>query len=271
MNQPHYERYLGRNTMPGNELDGHIGVVTGGGSGIGRQTTLTLAAAGATVIALDLDGSGLDETAGLAGEHARRVRTAICDVSDEASFHAAVMTSAEGRDPLFLVNAAGIEGPMSRLVDTTIDDWDRVLRVNLRGSFVPMKSLLPAMIVAGEGSIVNLASVASFGGAGELSAYTASKHAVVGLTRAAVAEVARSGVRINAIGPGPTRTPLQTRAEQNNADPEMMRSRQIEAIPQGRYGEPEEIADLILFLVSDRSTYVNGALIAIDGGMTATL
>lgn len=253
------------------ELEGRSGVVTGAGSGIGRQVSLTAAAQGGVVVGLDVDADGLAETGRMITEAGvGRFIGQTTDVTDEDSVRGAVERA--GVSPLsFLVNAAGIEGPMATLVDTAVDDWDRVMRINVRGGFVTTKVLLPAMIAAEYGAIANIASVSAFGGAGELSAYTAAKHGVAGLTRATVAEVARSGVRANAIGPGPTKTPLLARAEANNPDPENMRRRQLQSIPQGRYGEPQEIADLVLFLISDRSSYINGAVIPIDGGMTAVL
>ncbi|MZG18663.1 SDR family oxidoreductase, partial [Streptomyces sp. SID5914] len=150
-------------------------------------------------------------------------------------------------------------------------DWDRVMAVNVRSAFLTMRSVLPSMAERGHGAIVNIASVAALRGSRNLTAYATSKHALLGLTRSAVAEFASRGVRVNAVCPGPIDTPLQQRAEHAAADPTRFRGDQESAIPQGRYGAVAEVADVVLFLLSDAASYVNGATVTVDGGMTATM
>lgn len=247
------------------------GVVTGAGSGMGREVALGAAARGLTVYALDISARGLDETLSLAAGLPGSIVPIVADISDESAVAGALAPVLERPERVdFLVNCAGIEDAGKAIPDLDADHWDRLMGINLRGTFLTMKSVLPVMQRQGHGAVVNMGSVCSLIGFGELAAYTASKHAVVGLTRTAVAENARYNVRLNVVAPGPIDTPLQTRAEAAAEDPAEYRARQEAAIPQRRYGKPKEVADLILFLISDQAEYINGAVIPIDGGMTAT-
>lgn len=249
----------------------HVGVVTGAGSGMGREVALGAAARGVSVHALDISSEGLAETVRLAAGLPGSISAHVCDISSEDDVTRAlqpVVSSGDGVD--FLVNCAGIEDAGKPISDLPTAYWDRLMGVNLRGTFLTMKAILPVLHEQRRGAIVNMGSVCSLIGFGEIGAYTASKHAVVGLTRTAVAESARYNVRLNVVCPGPIDTPLQDRFEAAAEDPKEYRRRQEEAIPQQRYGKPKEVADLILFLVSDEAEYINGAVIPIDGGMTAT-
>jgi NAD(P)-dependent dehydrogenase (short-subunit alcohol dehydrogenase family) len=258
--------------MPAGEgsLSGKVGIVTGAGSGIGREVALRAVGEGATVNGFDVSASGLAETSALSGGLAGGFLEFRCDVSDERQVDDAIAGSVPNGVIDFLVNAAGIEDSGDGIAAMTVEHWDRLMGINLRGPFLTMRRVLPLMRKRSAGAVVNLGSIASLAGLTELPSYTAAKHGVVGLTKAAVAEYARDGIRINVVAPGPIDTPLQSRAEGNAKDSIEFRRRQEEAIPQGRYGTPLEVADLILFLIGDRSEYINGSVISIDGGMFAT-
>jgi NAD(P)-dependent dehydrogenase (short-subunit alcohol dehydrogenase family) len=252
-------------------LENMFGIVTGAGSGIGRQIALLALQRGASVLGLDISEAGLLETRTLAADRGEGFTPVVTDISDESAVDAAIVPLGDsGRDVDFLINAAGIEGSGDGIPDISVEHWDRIMGINLRGTFLTMRRVLPLMKRARHGAVVNMGSVAALAGWAELASYTASKHGVLGLSSGAVAEFAPFNVRINTICPGPTDTPLQDRAEAAAGDPAEFRARQEKGIPQGRYGTPIEIAQLCLFLVGPESGYINGAVITIDGGMIAT-
>jgi len=184
--------------------------------------------------------------------------------------YVAAALDAYGRiDVLF--NNAGIPGAQTPLVDYPQDVFERVLQVNLMGTFLGMKHVLPTMIAQGRGAIVNMASVAGTVGAPTMAAYSASKHAVIGLTRTVAGEVGRQGIRVNAVCPGPIDTALidTLHAGINPQDPAAVKAFNVGRNPMGRYGEAQEVARLVVFLASDAASYVNGAAWLIDGGRTA--
>src|SRR5579872_3574899 len=224
---------------PATRFEGRLGVVTGGASGIGRAVTVALASRGAYVLAVDLDVAGLEQTATLAGRE--RVHLHVADVSNERDVESyAAAAAALGPAPSFFFNNAGIEDEQLPIAEMSIPDWDRVLAVNLRGAFLGLRAMITMMRDGSGGSIVNTGSVLSMTGCPRAGAYTASKHAVLGLTRCAAAEEAQHGIRVNAICPGPIDTPLQRRAELgiSNAASEG-RAFFEEKIPTGRYGTVE--------------------------------
>jgi NAD(P)-dependent dehydrogenase (short-subunit alcohol dehydrogenase family) len=169
----------------------------------------------------------------------------------------------------FFFNNAGVEGVHKTIVDTSADEWDRVMAINLRSVFLGLKYVLPAIKRTGGGSIVNTGSILSLKGAVGRSDYVVSKHALIGLTRCAAAEHAIDGIQVNCICPGPIETPLMDRSERliNPDDPGFERRRLQEATPMARYGRPEEIAETVAFLLSGRVPYLTGAFFAIDGGI----
>jgi NAD(P)-dependent dehydrogenase (short-subunit alcohol dehydrogenase family) len=240
-------------------------VVTGAGSGIGRETARLFAARGALVYGADLNGAGLRATAELIAAAGGQIRTATLDVAEEAevaALLARIDREAGHLDAAF--NNAGITGGTHRIEDYPADDFDRVLWVNLRSVFLGMKYQLPLLKRTG-GSIVNTASVAAITGPGGMSAYAASKHGVQGLTRVAAMENAAHGVRVNAIAPGWTETPMvAANSAQNPAFAELARK----AIPAKRGAAPAEIAEAAVWLSSAAASYVHGQLLVIDGGMT---
>ena len=246
--------------------------LTGAAGGIGREAALRFAAEGASVVAVDLPGAALDETVQLVMAAGGTAIAVGADVRDEAQvkgFIAAAVDSYGGLDAL--VNNAGIEGPITPLTDTDVDHFDNVLAVNVRGVFLGIKHGAPAIAARGGGAIVNLSSVAGLGGTPGIVAYGASKHAVIGITKTAAMEFAPAQIRVNAICPSPVETRMMRALEQgmNPDDPEAVRALMAASIPLGRYGEPSDVASLMLFLCSDEASFLSGAAIPIDGAMRA--
>lgn len=240
-------------------------LVTGAASGIGRATALRLAEHGAAVAVADMD-----ETSGK--RTVKEIEAAggqgfyhHADVADPASvdlLFAAIRDRWGGLDLAF--NNAGIEGETQAIEAGSIDNWDRVMAVNLRGVWLCLRQEV-ALLGPGGGSIVNCASVAGLTGLANASAYVASKHGLVGLTRTAALEGAPRGIRVNAVCPGAIKTPMLQRYHHD--DPKAIAA--LEALhPLGRLGESEEIADAVLWLLSDQSSFVTGQAIAVDGGWT---
>ena len=248
-------------------LSGRVAVVTGAASGIGRATALALADAGAAVVVADVDEAGGITTVEQAEGAGRTARFVACDVSVEDEVEAAIRTATETFGRLdVLVNNAGIEGPVLPVHAQAPSDWRRVFEVNVHGTFYGIRHALPLLVAAERGVIVNVASVAGLDAFPLHAAYAASKHAVVGLTRTAALEVARSGVRVNAVCPGFVDTPMvagglaslgQTRAQVERR------------IPAGRLGLADEVAQAVLYLCSDAAAYVTGQTLVIDGGLAA--
>jgi meso-butanediol dehydrogenase / (S,S)-butanediol dehydrogenase / diacetyl reductase len=246
-----------------------IALVTGAGGGIGRAIAHALATAGHRVALLDVDEAQLAQTAAGGSGEFRQHRV---DVTDAAAIASAVSgISDTWGAPHVVVNAAGIS-TMAKLVDIREDEWDAMMAVNAKGTFLVMRSVLPAMIAQRAGSIINIASVAGIEGAELLSHYCASKFAVVGLTQAAAKEVAPFGIRVNAVCPGLIRTPMQDRevvweAELSGGTPEQIRQGYVDMTPLARLGTPGDVARLVTFLAADTSDFITGQSIHVDGGL----
>ena len=244
-------------------------IVTGGGSGIGRATCVQLGARGASILGGDRDAAAAEESARQAREAGGDAVAHAADVSDAAQVEGFVRAAEErwgGVDGFF--NNAGIEGPIAGIPEYPLDDFERVLRVNVTGIFLGLKHVIPALRRRGGGAIVNTASQAGLRGVGNLSGYSASKHAVIGLSRAAALETAADGIRVNTLCPGPTSTrmmdDIHTAVRGAGGDP----SGFVTRIPAGRYGEASEIATTAVFLLLDAPVFLTGAEIPVDGGMT---
>ncbi|QSG04979.1 glucose 1-dehydrogenase [Halapricum desulfuricans] len=243
-----------------------VAIVTGASTGIGRAAALRFAEEGAAVVAADVnveDGEALVEEIEAAGGEAIFVETDVSDSGDvEAMVDAAVDTYG-GLDYAF--NNAGIEGANEPTADQPMDNWERVIDINLKGVFQSMRAELPVLLEDGGGAIVNTSSIAGKVGFPEISPYVATKHGVIGLTKTAALEYSEAGVRVNAICPGVIDTPMVDRASGDNESVDQA----IAATPIGRLGEPEEIGDAAVWLCSDEASFVTGEALVADGGLTS--
>jgi len=251
------------------DFTGQVAIVTGAGGGIGRAVSLTLADRGAKVLAVDLSETSGRETAELIAARGGSSLFARADVSEEADVEAYVdaARAAWGRIDVFMNNAAW-QGVIAPIVDYPVELFDKVMNINVRGVFLGMKHVLPAMIAQRKGAVVNTASLGAYVGTRNLGPYTASKHAVLGLTKSAALEVARKGIRVNAVCPGPVDTPMLREIElgQSPDDAENLRQKRAASIPDGRYAEPREVANLMVYLASDLASHITGQGIQINGG-----
>jgi NAD(P)-dependent dehydrogenase (short-subunit alcohol dehydrogenase family) len=244
-----------------------VALVTGASSGIGRATALAFAGEGARVVVADLLGTEGEETVKLIqdrGGEAVFVKTDVSSPAEVANLVDRAIASYGRLDIAF--NNAGVEGELATTAECSEDNWDRTLSINLKGVWLCMKHELPRMLERKRGSIVNCSSVAGLAGVARLPAYVASKHGIIGLTRAAALEYAREGIRINAVCPGVIRTAMVDRLIK--AHPEM-ESQLIAGEPMGRSGTPEEIAAAVVWLCSDSASFVTGHALAVDGGWVA--
>jgi NAD(P)-dependent dehydrogenase (short-subunit alcohol dehydrogenase family) len=243
-------------------LAGQGVVVTGAAAGIGRATSLHLAAQGVRVVVSDIDadgGKGVVEEIRAAGGTAEFV---ACDISSEAEVEALIDRSVAFLGGLdFAVNNAGFADHPGFLHELPVDTWDRVIATDLRGTFLCLRAELRVMHAAGHGVIVNMASNAGVKNAPSMAAYTSAKHGVVGLTKNAALQYARHGIRINAVCPGTIRTPGIA------SFPEENQQAWSEMIPMGRMGTTEEIAACVAFLLSDQAGFMTGAELLVDGGL----
>src|SRR5712672_202769 len=232
-----------------------VALITGAGNGIGRATALAFAKRGAKVVVVDRDAAGGEATAGI-----------IRQQGGEARF-----VQADGNIDFFF-NNAGIEGTVKHTAEYDEAMFDQVISINVKGVFLGLRHVLPVMLQQKQGAIVNTASVAGLVATPGMPAYVASKHAVIGLTKTAAGEVARQGIRVNAVCPGPVDTRMihSLEAQLNPSDPASISRRYQSAIPMGRYVNPEEIANTVLFLCSDLASAITGAQYVIDGDPAAT-
>jgi NAD(P)-dependent dehydrogenase (short-subunit alcohol dehydrogenase family) len=252
-------------------LEGRVALVTGAAKGIGLSAAAALARAGADVALFDLPGADLAAAAAAVSAEGRRSVSIGGDVSRETDWARALdaTLAAFGRLDL-LVNNAGISGPIGPLVDCSVEAFDQVHAVNTRGVFLGIRTCAEALFET-RGAIVNVSSISGIGGGRNTVAYTASKHAVIGMTKLAAMEFAERGVRVNAVCPAPIVTDM-TAALANQYrpdDPEEFAREFAKGIPLGRYGQPSEVADAIVFLAGDAASFITGAALPVDGGIRA--
>jgi NAD(P)-dependent dehydrogenase (short-subunit alcohol dehydrogenase family) len=251
-------------------LEGKVALITGAASGIGRATSLVFAEEGAKLVLADVDDRGGEDTVAAVGERGSEAHYVHCDVSDPADVEELIAAAVErfGRvDCAF--NNAGIGGASAPLAEYELEAWHRVLAINLTGVFLCMQSELRQMVAQGAGAIVNAASVVGVIGYPELAAYNAAKHGVIGLTRTAALEYADQGIRVNAVCPGWTETPMvMDEGPSPASDPEVYRAIAGMA-PMKRLGMPDEIGHAVAWLCSDAASFVTGHPMVVDGGVTA--
>lgn len=244
-------------------------VITGSGSGIGRAMALVFAAEGAHVLAADLEPATASETARLVREAGGSAESVTVDVADEGQVRALIAFAVERMGRIDIIcNNAGI-GSVTDVEHCTVEEWDRVMAVNARGVFLGCKHAIPVMLRQGCGSIVNTASVAGLVGLPQRAAYSASKGAVIALTKQIAVEYVQRGIRCNCLCPGTVDSPWVGRLLDQSADPAQARVDLTARQPLGRLGTPEEIARAALYLASDDAAFVTGTAFIIDGGLTA--
>ena len=246
----------------GGELAGCVALITGGASGIGAAAARVMAREGAAIAVADFDAKRAEEVATRLREGGSRAISIAVDVAQAEQVEAMVKrTLAEFGRLDALVNSAGVSPPMVATHEYPLAEWDRCLAINLSGTFYAIRFAVPAMLASGGGAIVNLSSMMGQIAHAGIPAYTASKHGVVGLTKVVALDYAKRGIRCNAVGPGNTDTGMT-----RGAMPPAVFEAVGKLAPIGRYGTPDEIAELISFLCSPRASFITGAYIVADGG-----
>jgi NAD(P)-dependent dehydrogenase (short-subunit alcohol dehydrogenase family) len=249
-------------------MKGKVVLVTGGGSGIGKASALAFARKGAKVAIADVNVEDGEEMAALLkteGSESVFIKADVSKPEEVRSLIKKVVAIYGSLD--CALNNAGIEGKMTSLAACTEEDWDRVIDINLKGLWLCMKYEIPYMREQGGGSIVNMASIAGLrSGLQRFSTYVASKHGVVGITKAAAVEYAKANIRINAVCPGFIQTPMLEGDRSYSAELETLVK---DYVPAGRFGKPEEIAEAVIWLSSQSASFVNGHTLVVDGGFMA--
>lgn len=239
-------------------------IITGGGSGFGRETAIKLAKQGVNVAVVDLSEEKGIETVQLCkelGSDAIFIQADVSKIEDVKNYVAKTMEHFGKIDMFF--NNAGISGSGVRTLDCSEEEFDSIIDVNLKGAFYGLKYVVNEMLKTGGGSIVNTASLGGVVGMPTLGAYSATKHAVIGLTKTIAGEYGRDNIRINAIAPGTNETPMV------KAFPAEAIQAMADAVPMGRLGQPHEVGNVVAFLLSDEASYIHGSVISIDGGSAA--
>ena len=257
-------------------LEGKVAVITGATGGIGSTAAKIFADEGAKVALVDLNEAALQEVVSSIGEDSASYTVADVTQPDQTQAYVDAAVNRWGGVDVLLANA-GIEGTLSPISDYPIDVFDRVMAVNVRGVWLGIKYVVPVMRGRGGGSIVITSSTAGIGGSPEMSAYNTSKHAVIGLMRCAALESAPDGIRVNTVNPAPIETRMMRSIEEmrvaamddSRVTVEVTKQAVADRIPLERYGDPAEVARLMLFLASDESSYCTGGVYMVDGGRSA--
>jgi len=245
-----------------------VAIITGGGSGIGQATALRLAEEKVNIVVVDVNDKGGNETVELVKKLGVDAIFVKADVSKQEEVKNYVEKAVEKFKKIdYFFNNAGISGSGKFYLDTSVEEIDRIVGINLMGALYGARYVTENMLKNGGGSIVNTASSAGVIGQDSVVTYSATKHGIIGLTKSLVAEYAKDGLRVNAIAPGPTETPMVR--EFYAANPEM-KENATGGIPQKRLGTPEEVAELVTFLLTSKAQYINGEVVRIDGGFTNT-
>lgn len=245
-------------------MQGQTAIITGAGSGFGREVALKLAEKGANISVVDVSSENGEETVRLCKELGTDAVFIKADVSrvEDVKQYVAKTIDHFGKIDLFF-NNAGISGSGVKTLDCSEEEFDAIINVNLKGAFYGLKYVVQEMLKTGGGSIVNTASLGGVVGMPTLGPYSATKHAIIGLTKTIAGEYGRENIRINAIAPGTNETPMV------KAFPAEAIKAMAEAVPMGRLGQPHEVGNVVAFLLSDEASYIHGAVISIDGGSAA--
>ncbi|MGB7405361.1 MAG: SDR family NAD(P)-dependent oxidoreductase [Pacificimonas sp.] len=247
------------------DMNGRVALMTGGAGEIGVATAKVLAERGARIVAVDLAGA---DWAPLSGQVSDAIKVEG-DVTKQADWERIVETcETQAGAPNMFFNNAGIEGDVAPLHETSLADFERVMAVNVTGVFLGLRHVIPAMLGNGGGSIVNTSSVAGLTGSPGISPYSASKHAVIGLTRTAAAEYGGQGIRVTSIHPGPIESRMMSSLESGLGNAAEVKEGMTSRVPMGRYGKVEEVAQLAAFLLSDAASYCHGGQYTTDGGLS---
>ena len=257
-------------------LSGKVAIITGGAGGIGKAAGKLFAEEGAHVVLVDINERALDAAVQSIGDENVSYVAADTTNPDEVQEFVKVTMERYGGVDIFIANA-GIEGEMNSIIDTPVEMFDKVMSVNVRGVWLGLKYVMPAMLERGGGSIVITSSTAGVRGSSGMSPYATSKHAVIGLMRSAAMEGASMGIRVNTVNPSPIQTRMMrsietqrvARGGEGFTTIEEVQETTAENSPLKRYGEPEEVGRLMMFLASDESSYCNGGVYMVDGGVTA--
>lgn len=254
--------------LDSNKLEGLSAVITGAGGVIGAATARLMVARGARVVGVDRDVGSMASLVTDLGASFLAVEGDVTDETSVVAYVAAALDSLGAIDIFF--NNAGIEGPVHPIGEYPLEAFRRVVDVNLIGVFLGLKHVVPLMMAAGRGSVINTSSVAGLTGTSGVSAYNATKHAVIGITRSVAAEAAPSGVRINSVNPGPIASRMMDSLERGlgGGNAAGVHDSLSAMIPAGRYGTAEEVAALVAFLASEDARYISGAVMTVDGGFT---